>query len=370
MYNNVLTELILTEQYYDEYLKLIKTYQNFNRQSIFCRYYNINKAFTTYQIESGATYDHYNSGINYDIFEYTPLFYTSQVINDSQDQSDLMGQMYLGNLNVVIYTIHEPRIEDLITFPYKPNTASEIFRITNIRVAINGKTSERKLNWYELTLETAPISDLNRLKIVNRWVYSLNLQKNMLYKDFDLMIKELIKLESYFKTINTLFDQKTELFYYKDPILNIKIAPLAENAILFDLLATLSGYFREFNTSYIPFGIEKYGITGNINIDTRKQINYNYNGAKLYDLGYDPKIEAIVVSTSDSNKLNILDYDDPINVYDIVLLMNSWIWRNRIPYKSQYTEFIDDRFMHAGYDKTLKVAEYDNEIICVDHNEI
>ncbi len=369
MYNNVLTELILTEQYYDEYLNLIKTYQNFNRQSIFCRYYNINKSFTTYHVGTDASYDHYNSGINYDVFEYMPLFYASQIVNDSQDQADLMGQMYLGNLNVVIYTIDEPMIEDLITFPYKPNTASEIFRVSNIRVAINAKSSERKLNWYELTLETAPISELNRLKIINRWVYSLNLQKNVLYHDFDRMMKELMKLEECFKIINTTFDQKTELFYYIDPISKLKVAPLAENAILFDLLATISGYFREFNTSYIPFGVHKYGITGNINIATQKQIQYDYHGAKLYDGGYDPKIQSIIVTTQDTAKLNILNYNQIANIYDVVKLMNAWVWRSQIPYKSQYTEFIDDRFIHAGYNKTLQVAEYDDEITCIDDNE-
>jgi len=366
MYNNVLTELILTEQYYDEYLNLIKTYQNFNRSSVFCRYYNINKSFTTYKTELSATYDHYNSGISYDIFEYVPLFYASQVVNDSQDQSDLMGQMFLGNLNVVIYSIDEPMIEDLITFPYKPNTASEVFRITNIRTSINGRSSNRKLNWYELTLETAPISDLNRLKITNRWVYSLNLQKNMLYNDFDHMIKELIKLEAYFKELNNVFDQKTELFYYIDPLSKIKVAPLVENAVLFDSLTSISGYFREFNTAFIPFGIQKYGITGNININTRKQMLYEYSGSKLYDGGFDPKLQTIIVNTQDTAKLNILNYTGIINIYDIVRLLNAWIWRNQIPYKSQYVEFVDDKFAHAGYNKELKVAEYDDEITCID----
>ena len=42
------------------------------------------------------------------------------------------------------------------------------------------------------------------------------------------------------------------------------------------------------------------------------------------------------------------------------------IWRNQIPYKSQYVEFVDDKFAHAGYNKELKVAEYDDEITCID----
>jgi len=369
MHNNVLNELTLVEQYYDEYLSLINTYQNFNRQSVFCQYYNINKSFTTYSQATDASYDHYNSGISYDVFEYTPLFYTSQVVNDGQDQTDLMGQMYLGNLNVVIYTINEPAIEDLIVFPYRPNTASEIFRVTNIRVAINGKTSTNKLNWYELTLETAPISDVAKLSMNNRWVYSLNLQKNVFHHDFERMVKELIKIEEFIPNLNANFDQSTELFYYVDPVSHTRIAPLAENAILYDFLTTIAGYFREFNSAYRPYGVDKYGIIGNLDILSKSQVDYEYHGAQLYDGGYDKELGKIIVTTPDSAKLNILTYDGDGNVYDIVRLLNTWVWRNKIPLKSQYTEFIDDQFIHAGFDDELKVAEYDPDIECIDDNE-
>jgi len=368
MHNNVLNELILVEEYYNEYLHLIHTYQNVTRQSIFCRYYNINKSFTTYKSGIEATFDHYNSGIKYDLFEYTPLFYSSQVVNDGQDHPDLMGQMYLGNLNVVIYSIDEPSIEDLITFPYAPNTASEIFRVTNIRVPINAKTSKQKLNWYELTLETAPIKDINRLATLNRWVYALNLEKNIYYHDFQRMIKEITKLEEYIGIINESFDQRTELFYYIDPITGQHIAPLAENALVYDFLTTVSGYYREFNTSYRPFGVDTYGLVGNIDTITRQNVPYEYHGAQLYDGGYDAELGKIIVTTPDTAKLNILNYDGEINIFTITRLLNTWVWRNRIPYKSQYTEFIDDEFIHAGYDTELEVAEYDTDIECIDDN--
>jgi len=369
MHNNVLNELILVEQYYSEYLSLINTYQNFNRQSIFCRYYNINKAFTTYHSGVDATFDHFNSGITYDIYEYTPLFYASQVVNDGQDQQDLMGQMYLGNLNVVIYSIEEPSIEDLITFPFKPNNAPEVFRVTNIRVPINAKTSDQKVNWYELTLETAPISNVDKLKITNRLVYSLNLQKNMYYHDFDRMIKELMALEQYFKVLNQSFDQKTELFYYTDPVSKKKIAPLVENAILADFLTNVSGYFREFNSAWRPFGVENYGTTGYLDITNKKSTSYEYHGAKLYDGGFDSKLGKIIVTTPDSAKLNIATYDGDINIFDMTRLLNTWVWRNKIPINGQYTEFIDDEFIHAGYNKDLEVAEYDEDITCIDDNK-
>lgn len=369
MHNNVLNELILVEQYYEEYLSLINTYQNFNRQSVFCRYYNINRSFTTYAPGLDATYDYYDSGISYDMYEYTPMFYASQVVNDSQDQVDLQGPMFLGNLNVIIYTIDEPSINDLLTFPYAPNTAPEIFKVTNIRVPINAKTSTQKLKWYELTLETAPIKDVNKLKINNRWVYSLNLQKYMMYHDFERMVKEFQILENSFKGINEQFDQKTELFYFHDSVTGQKVAPLAENAVIFDLIATVKEYFREFDTSWIPFGIEKYGVEGNLDIVSGQKIDYLYHGAQLYDGGYDAKLGKIIVTTPDSSKLNILNYDGEPNVYDLARLLNTWVWRNQIPYKSQYTEFIDDRFIHAGYDEELEVAEYDPDITCVDDKE-
>lgn len=366
MHNNVLNELILVEQYYNEYLQLIHKYQNISRQSIFCKYYNINKSFSTFGVETESTYDSYNSGINYDLFEYTPLFYASQIVNDSQDQQDLMGQMFLGNLNVIIYTVSEPSINDLITFPYVPNTASEIFKVTNIRTPINAKTSIQKLNWYELTLETAPIKDINKLKIVNRFVYALTLQKYIYYDEFQRMLKELTKLEEFIKIINTKFDSYTELFYYIDPITNQKIAPLEENSILSDFLRTVTGYFREFNTSYRPFGIDKYGLTGNIDINTKTKVEYVYHGGQLYDGGYDSILNKVLVIQPANVKLNILEYNGEINIFTIVKLLNSWIWRNSIPFKSQYVEYVDDKFIHCGYDDTLENAEYDPNVICIE----
>jgi len=365
MFNNVLSELILVEEYYDEYLSLINTYQNFNRQSVFCRYYNINRAFSTSHIGTDSTFDHFQSGITYDTYEYMPLFYASQVVNDAQDQPDLMGQMFLGNLNVIIYTLEEPLVNDLITFPYKPNAASEIFRVTNIRVAINGKTSKQKINWYELTLETAPISDLDKLKLTNRWVYSLNLQKNIMYDDFERMVKELTKIEGGFKTLNKSFDQSTELFYYIDPVSKQKIVPLAENAMIFDLLATVNGYFREFNDAFVPYGVDKYGTTGNMDLVTRKHIDYTYDGFRLYDDGYDVELGKIIVRSIVPDKINILSYEDEFNIFSMAVLLNTWVWKNSIPYKSQYTEFIDpDQFARAGFDKQLELARYDDERVC------
>ena len=48
MFNNIFVEPILIEQYHSEFFKLINYYQNLNRNSIFCRYLNINKFESTF----------------------------------------------------------------------------------------------------------------------------------------------------------------------------------------------------------------------------------------------------------------------------------------------------------------------------------
>ena len=52
MFDNVLHEIPYVQNLYTEYLTQIKRYQNYKRNSIFCRYYNINLEVSNYKFSS------------------------------------------------------------------------------------------------------------------------------------------------------------------------------------------------------------------------------------------------------------------------------------------------------------------------------
>jgi len=256
MFNNIFSETQLIEQYYGEYLQSITRYANIYRQSIFCRYLNINLSGSSRVIDNQSTYDKYNSGIMYDVYEYTPLFYVAQLINDVSDQSDLIGQMFQGTTNVIIYSIREPHIDDVIMFPYPPLNGNELFRVTNIRVAINGKTSTEHINWYELTLEYAPIMNIMNLNFINQYIYSLASQRYLIASAFINMMNYLKQLELKFDTLSSYFNNTLELYYI---ILNgKKVAPIVPNRIIYDFLTDRHNYNHLFISTNRPFGINRY----------------------------------------------------------------------------------------------------------------
>ena len=246
MFNNTFIETLLIEQYHSEFFKLINYYQNLNRNSIFCRYFNINKFESTYNKDSDGTYDRFHSGLKYDIYDYTPLYYTSQISNDPIDQQDLSGQMISGNLTLTVYTINNVSIDDLIVFPYTPQNEYEIFRISNFKLVINSKYATPSVNWYELTLEYAPIIDYKKLSILNHYVYDLPLQKYLFLEDFKKTLEETKQLETAFNNFKHYFDPFTELYYYTSKI-GKQISPLKQNNIVYDFLSKINISKNHFN---------------------------------------------------------------------------------------------------------------------------
>jgi len=232
MFENVLVETDIVGQTYSEYLKLIDYYKNIKRPSIFGRYLNINVNNSVLDIAADTVFDRYNSGVKYDIYDYTPFYYTSQVVNDVASNMDLKGQMFNGYLNVTTYSIDTPRIEDLVVFSYPPQKGVEIFRVSSIRTSINAMNSTPSLNWHELTLEYAPIIDIQNLNFLNRYVYSLAEERYMLYDKFLIYIKQLKKLSQLFKTMQSTFNSTYEGYVDQNGII-----PLEANNVIYEFLS-------------------------------------------------------------------------------------------------------------------------------------
>lgn len=316
MFDNIFGETLYIEKLYGEYISFVNRYQNFNRQSAFCRYLNINKSASTYNTETNSTFDRYNSGIQYDIYDYTPLFYSSQVINDASDATDLKGQMFQGSLNVITYSIEKPRIEDIIIFNRPPQQGVEIFRVDHIRASINAMNSNPNANWFELTLEYAPIIDLSKLNSLNHYVYSLSMQKNIFSSEFKRMILETEKMNDLFKyLINNNFDKSKELFYFEQD--GQKIVPLYENYIIYDFLAHKPEYQNHFDNILRPYGILNFSnSSGFLSLDTLEPINITYPD----NLIFSP---------------DILEQNVPVNLFQMVHLIQLWIWerdKNSYPF--------------------------------------
>jgi hypothetical protein len=329
MFNNIFVEPILIEQYHSEFFKLINYYQNLNRNSIFCRYLNINKFESTFDTNTDGTYDKFHSGLRYDVYDYTPLYYSSQSVNDLSDQQDLVGQMIQGNLTLTIYTIQNVSIDDLVVFSYNPQNDSEIFRVANFRLVINSKYSNPAVNWYELTLEYAPIVNYKKLFLLNQYAYDLTLQKYLFLDDFKKTIEETKIFESLFKQLKLFFDPQIELYFYISKS-KTKIAPIKQNIIIYNFLTKLNTTKNHFNFELKPFGIYKYLNFNFLNIDTLKQIdefNILTDLIETIYLKYDIETNDIIpiVPTYYTNML-ISTYSGNINIFDICNLIQKWKW--------------------------------------------
>lgn len=310
MYDNILMESIYVEKLYSEFINTVNRYKNLNRSSIFCRYLNINAEASNYDKEAMSTFDRYNSGIQYDIYDYTPLYYSSQVINETQDNPDLVGQMFQGTLSATIYSIEIPRIEDLIIFNRAPQTGLEIFRVDHIRASINAIQSNPNTHWFELTLEYAPIVDLSKLNYLNHYSYCLPMQKNIFFEDFKELIQDTTVLSKQFHEFQKLHFNKTyELYTYKTEN-GHEIAPLFENKIIYQFLATKNFYRDHFANIYRPFGIFKYGEIDCLHIDSEQIVFYSPD-TKTFLNGFTKTIQEV---------------ENPINIYELCHLIRLWIW--------------------------------------------
>ncbi len=152
---------ILVSKFHSEYLNLINRYKDLRRNSIFCRYYNINE-----NSSSELNTVTFNKFSNYDVYDYTPLFRIDQVTDTSQDAPDKSGLKFEAEFSLNTYTITTPRINDILIFPYEANNKNLIYRVKSITALINSLIENVK--FYTLNLEYASITDINSLKLSNR----------------------------------------------------------------------------------------------------------------------------------------------------------------------------------------------------------
>lgn len=241
----VLEEPKLVQTYNTEYYRLINFYSNVKRSSTFIKYYNLVTDISPHSSITNETYDTYIKTNNYwDVYDITPTQIISAIQNTPEQVPDLKGQMIVSATTILIYTINEPKIGDLVTF-YKPVESEEVLRVTNIRLQLNSNYSTEPLKWYELDLESAPIKfeNLDQLLKRNHYVYDLSVEKNIEYNFYKLYVGAMNKLKTlldYFNTYyiaekdlycihNNIYSETNELLYYIKKEFNNKYTRLFEN---------------------------------------------------------------------------------------------------------------------------------------------
>jgi len=251
----ILFEPSVTQSYFKEYLDKVKYYDNVQRKSIFIRYLNINRTASNYNIETKGTFDHFSSGVAYDIYDHTPAYSFGAITNTSTDKTDMGGLVFDGLGDLVVYTIREPALGDLITFAYGPSEDTlEIFRVIQIDTSVYGKGYD--INFHRLTLEYAPIKDISKLNIVNTYVYLMTQEKNISQAEYISILNNMELNIQYLDILVDYFDEKLELYYYT--INDRKIAPLNINRYLYKFLCYEYKLDRYFDKYKKPFGIRNY----------------------------------------------------------------------------------------------------------------
>ena len=225
-YDNIYFEPNLVSKYQKEYLDLINYYSQVTRNSIFLKYYNINMT-SVYEDKLFSTFDKYNSSnILFDIYEFTPAFFSQSVSNRSTYDEMLAGDAMKGVSNIVTTTIDRPRINDLISFYPPINGSEEIFQVNDITTATSMIHSMSKTNWFELDLEYAPIEDLNSLNIKDHYVYDLSLEVYITLAEYKEKIKILNNISEILPLVLPFYNKILDVYMYDNKI------PLAFNDIL------------------------------------------------------------------------------------------------------------------------------------------
>jgi len=252
--SNIYHEPNLVAYLQKEYINLVNYYEQVSRQSIFVKYYNINMS-SIYEEKSFSTYDHYSSSnIQFDIYEFTPIYFLQAITNRSTYGEDSAGHVLEGNSSIVINTIKRPRINDLVKF-YKPVESNEIFRIVGFSTPSNLLHSCPSSEWFELELEYAPIESTDGLNFLHHYVYDLSKEKNVTLEQY----KKTIYLLEQFENI---LNQIVELYYTKYHDLYIvenTYIPISLNELIYTIKKDYSHKFKRiFEKFKSPYGFHYY----------------------------------------------------------------------------------------------------------------
>lgn len=317
----VINEPKLVQDYNTEYYKLINFYSNVKRPSTFIKYYNLSMDVSPHDSITSETYDFYTKIKNqWDVYDITPTQIISAIQNTPEMVPDLKGQMIVSATTILLYTIDNPRIGDLVTF-YKPVESKEVLRVTNVRLQLNSNYSTEPIKWYEVDLETAPIKydNLEKLYKQNHYVYDLTVEKNIEYKFYQKYVEAMGHLNELLKYFKKYYSSNND--YY---IINGKIFQETNELIYFIKKEFDNKYYRLFEEIYSPFGYWdrflpfKYKSTEEMVFNTNKEFSY-------LPINHHHKHEIINVSSNGTdsddeqlfleNTMKLLEYVKTIKEY-------------------------------------------------------
>ncbi len=283
---NVTHEPELVKNFHSEYFKLLNFYHNTKRPSAFVKYYNINIDLSPSDDVSHVNFDKYTrTKSKWDLYELVPTVNLAAIQNATTPVVELAGNIIEGNTSIVVYTLDEPHVDDLITF-YDPVESEEVYRVTNVRLQINSLYSNPEIKWFELDLNTAPIKydSLGSLPIGNHYVYDLSLEKNILYPEYKEHINNLNiqkeAIEKFIPFYSCLWDLyhagghvpaiTNELIYFFKKNYNTKYNRLYEN------IYAPYGYWDK-------FGALKFNDISEVNFDTFRYDVYDMTSNLWYE---------------------------------------------------------------------------------------
>lgn len=229
---------IIVGKFHSEYLNLINRYKDLRRNSIFCRYFNINtnasSELNTISINKFGTFD---------VYDYTPLFHIDTISDSTQDNNQTSGFKFDSEFSLNTYTITTPIINDIVVFPYEGNNKNLIYRVKSVNTNINSLTENVK--FHTLNLEYAPLNNINSLKLFNHYVYLITEGKNVTKEFYVKFLNDLNNIKLVLE--NSEFDESSELYLNFD---------LNENVIIFKFLNKFDIYFFDIKKPFYCLDME------------------------------------------------------------------------------------------------------------------
>lgn len=252
-----LNQFININAYHREYLKLINRYQDITRHSIFCIYFNISDNVSIFDQNTTANYGSSDYGIVYNKYQMTPVYEIGEERNSIELDKNKEGLQFTGDLRLITYTIRDPKVGDLVIFPYDKQNLS-IFRVNTITI-VSGTKKSKTNHFFELNLEYAPIKTIDNLQINMDYIYDSNRSIYVTKEQFLSFMNDISELSKKLKDHN--FDKSYELYYYIED--GVKVFNYKENQDIFNFLKFHGDYFEIFINH--PYGM--MGDISNLNIN-------------------------------------------------------------------------------------------------------
>lgn len=212
---NVLFEPAHVSNIHQEFLSLINYYQNLKRPSVYLRYYNISREESAHNHDNDVSFDTYHyTNVKYKLFDLTPAFYIAPVTNTAANVTDLKGYLMDATTSIVVYTIREPRFNDIVSF-YRPvQAAGEFFRVMGIRAAINAVKGSEPVTWWELELEYAPINSdtCSGWQLLEHLVYDMSSEEYISQEEYSDKLEDIQELEELLKELCQYYDSQNDVY--------------------------------------------------------------------------------------------------------------------------------------------------------------